>query len=137
MLTEFKIELLRKEIEYQASLSSGKGGQNVNKVNTKVELRFDIDQSEVLSEDEKNKIKEKLYTRINKGGILILSSQTERSQLKNKEIVFLRFIELLQKAIKPVKKRKATKPTKASKLKRLEEKAKQAEKKSSRKNIDL
>ena len=125
------------EINFKASLSGGAGGQHVNKVNTKVELRFDIDASNILTDEEKVTIKEKLANRINKDRVLLLTSQTERSQLKNKELVIERFIKMLEKALTPIKKRKATKPTKASQLKRLDEKHKQAEKKTGRKNVDL
>lgn len=125
------------EIHFKASLSSGPGGQHVNKVNTKVELRFNIDDSKVFSDKEKDVLKEKLANKINNDGYLGLSSQSERTQLKNKEKALEKFFLLLEKALKPVKKRKPTKPTEASKEKRLMEKHIQSEKKSGRKDVDL
>ena len=121
------------EVHFKASLSSGPGGQHVNKVNTKIELRFYIDDSKLFSEEEKGILKEKLANKINNDGYLVLSSQSERTQLKNKEKAVEKFFLLLEKALKPVKKRKPTKPTKASKEKRLKEKHIQSEKKSGRK----
>jgi ribosome-associated protein len=122
------------ELHFSASRSSGPGGQNVNKVNTKVELRFHVASSAILSEEEKSLILEKLAKKINSEGELILVSQTERSQLKNKEKAIEKFYSLLTRALAPRKKRKHTKPSQASKEERLEEKRKQAEKKTRRKN---
>jgi ribosome-associated protein len=122
------------EFHFSASRSSGPGGQNVNKVNTKVELRFSIPGSILLSDEEKELILEKLKKKINSEGELILVSQTERSQLKNKEKVIDKFYSLLTHALTPRKKRKPTKPSQASKEERLETKRKQAEKKERRKN---
>jgi ribosome-associated protein len=123
------------EMQFSASRSSGAGGQNVNKVNTKVELRFNVMNSQLLNESEKQIITEKLANQINQEGELLLVSQTERSQLKNKEEVILRFYALLTKALTPRKKRRPTKPTKASKEKRLERKRNQSEKKANRKGF--
>jgi ribosome-associated protein len=123
-----------RELQFSASRSSGPGGQNVNKVNTRVELRFHIASSALLSE--KIRLLEKLAKKINSEGELILVSQTERSQLKNKEKVTERFYSLLSRALTPRKKRKPTKPSQASKEERLEEKRKQAEKKERRKRLD-
>ena len=123
------------ELHFSASRSSGPGGQNVNKVNTKVELRFDIASSTLLSDEEKILILEKLAKKINSDRELILVSQTERSQIKNKEKVIEKFYILLTRALTPGKKRKPTKPSQASKEERLEEKRKQAEKKERRKSL--
>ncbi|MCJ8165425.1 aminoacyl-tRNA hydrolase [Pontibacter sp. E15-1] len=120
------------ELQFQASRSGGAGGQNVNKVNTKVELRFHVQSSELLSEEEKALVLEKLGNRINNEGYLQVVSQTERSQLKNKETTVGRFYELLRQALTRQKKRTATKPTRASKRRRLEGKKKQADKKANR-----
>ena len=122
------------ELRFTASRSSGPGGQNVNKVNTRVELRFSIDSSSLLTEEEKAELTEKLANKINSEGELILVSQTERSQLKNRERVTEKFYEILLRALTPRKKRLPTKPSKASKEERLEAKRQQAEKKERRKS---
>ncbi|TPE45432.1 alternative ribosome rescue aminoacyl-tRNA hydrolase ArfB [Pontibacter mangrovi] len=123
---------LERELQFQASRSGGAGGQNVNKVNTKVELRFQVENSELLTEEEKALVQEKLGSRINSEGYLQVVCQTERSQLQNKELCVARFYELLRQALTRQKKRKATKPTRASVRRRLEGKKKQADKKASR-----
>lgn len=121
-----------KELQFQASRSGGAGGQNVNKVATKVELRFDVQHSDALTEEEKALVQEKLGNRINSEGFLQIVCQTERSQLKNKETCVKRFYELLRQALTKQKKRKATKPSRSSVKQRLEGKKKQAEKKANR-----
>jgi ribosome-associated protein len=124
------------EFVFQMSRSSGPGGQNVNKVNTRVELRFDVTSSGLLTEEEKLKIITRLATRINKNGVLILASQSERSMVGNKEKVIERFHDLLKKALRPEKKRKKTQPTHASRVRRLNNKRELAEKKSRRRLIE-
>ncbi len=121
------------ELTFSASRSSGPGGQHVNKVSTKVELRFHVMESKLLTPEEKELILEKLAKRINQLGELVLVSQVERSQLKNKEKVIEKFYDLLTKALTLRKRRKPTKPSAASKEKRLEEKRLQGEKKERRK----
>jgi len=116
-----------------ASRSSGPGGQNVNKVSTRIELRFNVLQSTLLTTEEKEIIQNKLASRINSEGEIILVNQTERSQLNNKEKAIEKFYVLLSKALTPVKKRKPTKPSPAAKEKRLEEKRIRSEKKERRK----
>jgi ribosome-associated protein len=125
------------EFVFQASRSGGPGGQNVNKVSTKVELRFQIANSVLLSDDEKSVIAEKLINKINKQGELVLVAQTDRSQLKNKEKVIEKFYLLISKALVPRKRRVKTKPTRSSVEKRLESKRVQAKIKDLRKDIDL
>lgn len=125
-----------KEVRFTATRSSGSGGQNVNKVSTRMELRFSVTESMIISENEKAVILNKLSSRINSEGELILSSQTERTQYRNKQVVFERFINLLVLALKVDKTRFATKPTKASKLKRMTEKLKRSQKKQFRKFND-
>jgi ribosome-associated protein len=124
------------EFIFSASRSSGPGGQHVNKVSTKVELRFHIMNSAILNMEEKNLLREKLGNRITNEGELVLVSQTERSQLKNKEAVIEKFYRLLARALTPRKKRKTTYPPLESVEKRLEEKRIRAELKEKRKKIN-
>jgi ribosome-associated protein len=122
------------ELNYSASRSSGPGGQHVNKVSTKMELRFHVESSALLSEEEKILITEKLANRINAAGELVLVSQSERSQLQNKEKVTEKFYTLILRALTPRKKRRPTRPSRASKEERLEIKRQQSEKKERRKS---
>jgi ribosome-associated protein len=117
---------------FSSSRSSGPGGQNVNKVSTKVELRYDVEHSDLLSDEEKNILKEKLSGKISQEGFLIITSQSERTQAKNKERAIEKFYILIQKAFRPVKKRTPTKPTKRSVEERLENKRMVSEKKKRR-----
>ena len=136
-MMELRDRNFQDEFVFQASRSSGPGGQNVNKVSSKVELRFNITVSAFLSEDEKVILCSKLVNKINKMGELVLIAQTDRSQLKNKEKVIEKFYLLLEKALTPQKKRFRTKPTRASVERRLESKRVQSIIKASRKDIDL
>jgi ribosome-associated protein len=121
------------ELKFNTSRSGGKGGQNVNKVSSKVELGFDVGASQILTEEQKALLFQKLESRINKEGVLKIVSQTDRSQLVNKQIVLKLFFELLEKAFRKEKKRVKTKPSKASKRKRIEGKKRLSEKKALRK----
>jgi len=133
--TEIENRDLSSEFNFSASRSSGAGGQNVNKVNTKVELRFNVINSKLLTEEEKMTILHKLAGKINLKGELIVVSQDERSQLQNKENTIKKFNHLITKALTPVKKRKKTKPSRAAKEKRMEGKRINSEKKSYRKRV--
>jgi len=121
------------EFSFQASRSGGAGGQNVNKVSTKVELRFSIENSSILSNEEKTILKEKLSNKLTIDGTLILVSQTERSQLQNKQKCIEKFYKILARALKPIKKRKPTQPSRQSIEKRISSKRQTSEKKELRK----
>lgn len=115
------------EIYFKTSRSSGSGGQNVNKVSTKVELNFDVTNSKLLTQEQKRIIFSKLGSRINKEGILKVIVQETRSQFENKEIAFKKFKDLIAYAFMKPKKRIRTKVSKASKEKRLTGKKKRSE----------
>lgn len=117
---ELKMRNFETEFVYSTSRSGGPGGQNVNKVSTKVELRLNIKTSSHFSETEKEIIFKKLKNKINKEGEFLIISQSERTQLLNKNVVTEKFYDLISKALTIPKYRRATKPTFASKLKRLE-----------------
>lgn len=119
-------------VRYKTSRSSGSGGQNVNKVASKVELLFNIKESELFSEAEKALINERLSSRIQSDGLLQVISQESRSQLENKDIALQKLIFLLTNALKMDKKRRETKPSKKAIEKRLDSKRKQALKKINR-----
>lgn len=110
------------EFVYSASRSGGPGGQNVNKVSSKVELRFNLILTSLFTESEKELLFRKLKNKINKEGELLIISQSERTQLLNKKTATEKFYILISKALTVPKYRRATKPTFASKLKRLDEK---------------
>ena len=122
-------DLLGTELQFTTSRSSGPGGQNVNKVNSKVTLQLDVRNSQVLSPDEKNTITEKLSPRMTREGVLMLSAQDKRSQLQNKEAVILKLERLLAKAFEKKKPRKATKPSKGAIQARIKKKKQHSVKK--------
>jgi ribosome-associated protein len=121
------------ELRFKTSRSGGAGGQNVNKVSTKVELDFDITGSTLLSEEQKLIILKKLKNRISKDGILQVIVQSEPSQLANKQLAIEKFYDLLEKCFVEKKKRKPTKPKKSAKEKRLKTKKIKSEIKEQRK----
>jgi ribosome-associated protein len=130
-MTQRKVtfEILHPEITFSTSRSSGPGGQNVNKVNSKVTLLFDIPNSQLLSDDEKTTLLHKLGNKLTNDGVLLVSSQEKRSQLQNKEEVILKFDKLISGAFVRKKARRSTKPTKQSVRKRIQSKKKDSEKK--------
>ena len=126
-------EEIVKELNFKAIRSSGAGGQHVNKVSSKVELTFDLQNSYALSDREKELLIEKLSSKLTKENQLVLFCDESRSQHKNKDLIIKKFLELLtQNLIRP-KKRRPTKPSKSAIQKRIEGKQRNAEKKNLRK----
>ncbi len=117
------------EIEEKFIQSSGPGGQNVNKVATAVQLRFDIDQSSNLPEEVKERLKEAAKNKITKDNVLIIEAKSRRTQEQNRKEARRNFAQIIRKALKPEKKRKKTKPPKGADEKRLKSKKIRAEKK--------
>lgn len=123
------VDILYPEFIFSTSRSSGPGGQNVNKVNSRVTLEWNVVQSLLFSEEEKTVILHKLSSHITKEGVLQITSQEARSQLQNKETVVQKLEQLLTKAFTKKKIRKPTKPSKAAKQKRILQKKQHGEKK--------
>jgi ribosome-associated protein len=122
-------DLLASELVFSTSRSSGPGGQNVNKVNSKVTLQFDVEKSMVLTPEEKQTLAQKLSSRMTTEGVLLLTAQEARSQLGNKEAVIGKFEKLVSKAFEKKKPRKATRPSKGSVQSRIQKKKENSEKK--------
>jgi ribosome-associated protein len=128
------VDLISSELEFTTSRSSGPGGQNVNKVNSKVTLRWNIKGSSALTPEEKELLLQKFSSRLTTDGELLLSAQDKRSQLQNKEEVIIKLESLLQKALAKKKKRKPTRPSKGAVQTRLDKKKKHSDKKKNRKS---
>ena len=121
------------EFQFKSSRSSGKGGQHVNKTETRISLFFDINNSELLDEKEKETLKKQLKNKLSNEGVLQIDAEQTRSQLKNKKQAIASFYKLLEDELEEGKKRIATKPSKEKVQKRLKKKKLQAEKKLRRK----
>ncbi len=129
---------LIKECKFKATRSGGAGGQHVNKVSSKIEITFDIPNSNILSDEQKNILLVKLNSKLSSEGVLRITEDGARSQHENKDQAINKFYGILAQAFKVVKKRKKTKITKGAKEKRLQGKKKDSEKKKlrSKKNFD-
>ncbi|MBP0904774.1 alternative ribosome rescue aminoacyl-tRNA hydrolase ArfB [Mariniflexile gromovii] len=134
----FDKDALLQEVTFKAIRSSGAGGQNVNKVSSKVELVFNLTASLVFNDELKERLLNKLQNRLTKEGVLVLQCDESRSQHKNKELVIKRFLELIQNGLIIPKKRIPTKIPRAVIKKRLKSKRNLSEKKATRRkpNID-
>lgn len=131
------LESLISELSFKALRSSGSGGQHVNKVSSKVELHFNVENSKILSEEQKILLLKKLKTRLSGNNDLVLQCDESRSQHKNKELVIKRFLEIIKKGLIVPKKRKPTKIPRSAIRKRLKSKRIRSEKKAERKKPNL
>lgn len=127
---------IHNELIFRTSRSSGPGGQNVNKVNSKVTLKWNVQESNALSDEQREVLLVKLKAYLTKDGVLLLTAQEKRSQLQNKEEALQKLDQLLRKAFAVRKARKATKPSKTTIQKRIQEKKQRGEKKQWRKKIE-
>lgn len=132
-----KTAIVASELNFKAVRSSGAGGQNVNKVSSKIVLIYDVATSHGLDEEEKILLHSKLKTKISQENLLILTCDEDRSQFKNKKIIIKRFFEMLEKALAKPKVRKATKISKGANEKRIQKKKKAGEIKAGRKKLDF
>lgn len=125
------------ELDFKAVRSGGAGGQHVNKVSTKIELGFDIENSNALSKNEKERIQQKLGNLLTKENVLMLNCDETRSQHRNKDLAIKRFLETMRTGLRVPKKRRKTKPKRSAIEKRLKSKKKNAEKKARRQRPDM
>jgi ribosome-associated protein len=128
---------LTPEVQWRTSRSGGKGGQNVNKVETAVEALWKVSASTRLNDDQKQRLLEKLHSRINKDGQVTVRASSSRSQLENKALALEKLHQLVEAALYVPKSRKATKPSKAVKERRLQAKRQNAFRKARRRGDDL
>ncbi len=127
IIIDARVSIPLDEVRYRFARSGGPGGQHVNKTETQVELSFDVAHSPSLTQVQRQRLLTKLDTLIDQAGVLHLTAQSERSQVRNREIVTARFQAVLAAALREPKKRRPTKPTAASRAKRLESKKRRAE----------
>jgi ribosome-associated protein len=126
------LSIPEEEVTFTTSRSGGPGGQNVNKLETRVTLRFDLAGSISLSEEQKARLRERLATRITKDGVLQVTSQRHRTQGANREAAIERFAELLQESFREEAPRKKTRPSRAAKARRLDQKRRHSQRKQER-----
>jgi len=126
------LSIPEEEVTFITSRSGGPGGQNVNKLETRVTLRFDLVGSASLSEEQKARLRERLATRITKDGVLQVTSQRHRTQGANREAAVERFAELLRESFREEAPRRKTRPSRASKARRLDEKRRHSQRKKER-----
>ena len=126
-----------RELSFVCDRASGPGGQHVNKVSTRVVLMFDVQSSPTLTTEQKQRIQERLSTRINKRGVMRVVSQRHRSQLANREASLERFVELLRAALSRPTYRKPTRVSKAKRVERMEDKRRRAKLKRNRRTVDM
>jgi ribosome-associated protein len=137
MNRKIDISLIGAELVFTTSRSSGPGGQNVNKVNSKVTIKWNVADSCAITQEEKETLLQKLGGKLTVDNVLIVTSQDKRSQLENKEAAILKLERMINKAFEVKKKRKATKPTKSSVQKRIQSKKQHSEKKQRRQQSDF
>jgi ribosome-associated protein len=131
------LSIAAEEIRFRFSRSSGPGGQNVNRIESKVELLFDVSNSDSLKESQRRILLERLGSKLDSDGVLHIVDQSHRSQSRNREEAVSKFQSILEDALKPRKKRRPTRPSRASKERRLQDKKKQGQKKQTRRKVDL
>ncbi|WP_375582392.1 alternative ribosome rescue aminoacyl-tRNA hydrolase ArfB [Cyclobacterium xiamenense] len=129
LFQKIQSQFLNQELSFQASRSSGPGGQNVNKVNSKILLKFNVPESRLLDAHERNLLMKKWASKLDNEGTIVIQAQESRSQLQNKAIALRKFYALVEAAFQQKKLRKATRPSKRAIEKRLKTKRMQAEKK--------
>ena len=132
-----RIVIPGRELSWRATRASGPGGQHVNKVSTKVTLRFDLKDSEALTAAQKRRLRKLAGRRLDADGALLISAQAERSQSRNLERARASLRRLVLKSLVPPTRRVATKPTRAQKLRRLDDKRRQSDKKKRRSRVDV
>ncbi|MBQ0786716.1 MAG: aminoacyl-tRNA hydrolase [Oceanihabitans sp.] len=133
----FSEKQLISELNYKAIRSSGAGGQHVNKVSSKIELTFNLENSQVFNEEQKERLKSKLNTRLTKENVLIIQCGESRSQHKNKKLAIQRFLQIIREGLVVPKKRKPTRIPRAVKIRRLKSKRSNSEKKTNRKKPSI